>query len=125
MLNVVAGIIHRNDEILICKRPPHKKQPLLWEFPGGKIEVGETAFQALKRELQEELNIDVKIYDILEQTVHHYEDYSVNLMFINCEIISGIPKNLEHEEIKWVNILDLSNYEFCPADVEVLEKLKR
>ncbi len=124
MINVVAALIWQDDKLLICKRPKHKSLPLLWEFPGGKIEVGETEFEALKREIKEELDIVIETKDIFGETIYHYDNFSVKLTFINSIIVSGDPKLLEHEEFRWVTICELDNFEFCPADVEILGKLK-
>lgn len=124
MINVVAALIWQDDKILICKRPKHKSLPLMWEFPGGKIEDGETTHGALKREIKEELDVEIITGYTLGNTIYHYEDFSVCLTFINAVIVSGKLKSLEHEEIKWVNISELGAHEFCSADEEILDKLK-
>ncbi len=124
MINVVAALIWKDNKLLICKRPRHKALPLLWEFPGGKIESGETKFEALKREIKEELDVIIETNDILEETIYHYDNFSVKLTFINAFIINGVPKLLEHEELRWVDVSKLENFEFCPADVEILIKIK-
>ncbi len=124
MIEVVAALIWQDEKLLICKRLKHKPLPLLWEFPGGKIEKGETFVEALKREIQEELDVEIETRDIFHETTHHYEDFSVKLIFINATIIKGNVKNLEHEEIQWINKMDIDKYEFCPADLDVIEKIK-
>ncbi len=123
MINVVAGLIWQAGKLLICKRPKSKSLPLLWEFPGGKVEEGETKFQALKREIKEELGVIIETREIYGNTVFQYDDFSVNITFINSIVVGGIPDCLEHEEIRWVNISELDQFEFCPADVEILTEI--
>ena len=87
---------------MICQRPANKKQnPLQWEFPGGKVELGETKQQALVREIQEELNVNIVVRDAIGEAVHSYPEFIVHLTFFNCEIIDGIPEKLEHKDFAW------------------------
>ena len=123
-LQVVAALIWREDKFLICQRPKDKKRALLWEFVGGKVEAGETKQQALVRECQEELAITVKVNDVFCQVSHDYPDVTVNLTLFNAEIASGEPQMLEHNDMRWIAPSEIDNYEFCPADEDILTKIK-
>lgn len=123
MTEVVAALIWDKDKFMICQRPAHKARGLLWEFVGGKLEPGETKEQALIRECQEELAVTLSIGDVFMDIVHEYPDLTVHLTLFNAAILEGIPKKLEHNDIKWITLSEISNYEFCPADVEILKKI--
>ncbi|WP_418841988.1 (deoxy)nucleoside triphosphate pyrophosphohydrolase [Ruminococcus sp.] len=123
MTEVVAALIWDKDKFMICQRPAHKARDLLWEFVGGKLEPGETKEQALIRECQEELAVTLSIGDVFMDVVHEYPDLTVHLTLFNAAILEGIPKKLEHNDIKWITLSEISNYEFCPADVEILKKI--
>jgi 8-oxo-dGTP diphosphatase len=123
MTEVVAALIWDKDKFMICQRPAHKARGLLWEFVGGKLEPGETKEQALIRECQEELAVTLSIGDVFMDVVHEYPDLTVHLTLFNAAILEGIPKKLEHNDIKWITLSEISNYEFCPADVEILKKI--
>ena len=123
MTEVVAALIWDKDKFMICQRPAHKARGLLWEFVGGKVEPGETKEQALIRECQEELTVTLSIGDVFMDVVHEYPDLTVHLTLFNAVILEGIPKKLEHNDIKWITPSEISNYEFCPADVEILKKI--
>ena len=120
---VVAALIWDKDKFMICQRPAHKARGLLWEFVGGKLEPGETKEQALIRECQEELAVTLSIGDVFMDVVHEYPDLTVHLTLFNAAILEGIPKKLKHNDIKWITPSEISNYEFCPADVEILKKI--
>ena len=124
MTEVVAALIWDKGKFLICQRPANKTRALLWEFVGGKVEKGETKEQALIRECKEELNITVKPKDVFMEVVHEYLDITVHLMLFNAEIVEGVPQKLEHNDIKWITAEEIPNYNFCPADEEMLVKLK-
>ena len=124
MVEVVAGLIWNGNKFMICQRPKNKARALLWEFVGGKIESGESGEDALVRECREELDIVVKPLDVFCDVVHTYPDIVVHLTLYNAEIISGEPRLLEHNDLKWITADEIDNYEFCPADVEILEKIK-
>ena len=109
---------------MICQRPAHKARGLLWEFVGGKVEKGESAEDALIRECKEELDIIVKPLDVFCDVVHTYPDIVVHLTLYNAEILSGEPKLIEHNDLRWITPDEIDNFEFCPADVEILEKIK-
>ena len=121
---VVAALIWQGDKFMICQRPANKARALLWEFVGGKVEPGETKEQALIRECKEELNIILSVGDIFMDVVHEYPDLTVHLTLFNATIAEGEPKKLEHNDIQWITPSEIANYEFCPADVEILEKIK-
>ena len=124
MVEVVAGLIWNGNKFMICQRPKNKARALLWEFVGGKVEQGESGEDALIRECREELDIVVKPLDVFCDVVHTYPDIVVHLTLYNAEIISGEPRLLEHNDLKWITADEIDNYEFCPADVEILEKIK-
>lgn len=124
MTQVVAALIWDKDRFMICQRPEHKARGLLWEFVGGKLEKGETKQEALVRECHEELDVTVKVNDIYMQLVHEYPDITVELTLFNAEIESGEPKMIEHNDIRWITPDEIQNYDFCPADVEILKKLR-
>ncbi len=124
MTEVVAALIHRNDTFLICQRPANKARALLWEFVGGKLEKGETKEDALIRECKEELDITVTVGDIFTEVTHIYPDLTVHLTLFHAEIAEGEPTMLEHHALAWITPEEIDRYEFCPADIEILEKIK-
>lgn len=123
MVEVVAALIWDDDKFLICQRPANKSRALLWEFVGGKVEHGETKDKALIRECQEELAITLDVGDVFMNVVHEYPDITVYLTLFNARIAEGIPQKLEHKDIKWITPNEIPNYDFCPADEEILKKL--
>ena len=123
MMEVVAALIWDKDKFLICQRPANKARALLWEFVGGKVEQGETKEQALIRECKEELNITLNVGDIFMEVVHEYPDITVHLTLFNATIAKGVPQKLEHNDIKWITPAEIPDYDFCPADEEILEKI--
>ena len=125
MTQVVAALIWQNNRFLICRRPAHKTRGLLWEFVGGKVETGETKQQALMRECMEELAVKVRVDDVYMQLVHEYPDMTVELTLFNAAIVEGEPQLLEHSEIRYISVDEIDRFDFCPADVEILAKLKK
>ena len=125
MVEVVAALIWDKDKFMICQRPAHKARALLWEFVGGKVEPGETKEQALIRECQEELAIILSVGDVFMDVVHEYPDITVHLTLFNATISKGIPQKLEHNDIKWITVDEIDQYDFCPADTEILVQLKQ
>ena len=123
MTDVVTALIWRGEEFLICLRPPNKPNPLRWEFVGGKAEAGESLEDALKRECREELDVEIKVNDIFAETDHEYPDITIHLTLFNATIAEGEPQKLEHNDIQWITPSEIPNYEFCPADEEILEKI--
>ena len=120
---VVAALIWDDDKFMICQRPANKARALLWEFVGGKVEQGETKEQALIRECREELNVLLSVSDVFMDVVHEYPDLTVHLTLLNATIAEGEPQKLEHNDIKWITPSEIPNYEFCPADKEILAKI--
>ena len=123
MTEVVAALIWQNDKFMICQRPAHKARGLLWEFVGGKVEPCETKEQALIRECSEELAITLSVGDVFMDVIHEYPDITVHLTLLNATILEGEPQKLEHNDIQWITPSEISNYEFCPADEEILKKI--
>ena len=124
MVHVAAALIRQGDKFLICQRPAHKARGLLWEFVGGKVESGETPEQALVRECREELGVDTEADDIFADLVHEYPDLTIRLTLFNTRIVAGEPRKLEHNDIRWIRADEIDRYEFCPADEEILKRLK-
>ena len=125
MVEVVAALIWDKDKFMICQRPAYKARGLLWEFVGGKVEPGETKEQALIRECQEELAITISVDDVFMDVVHEYPDITVHLTLFNATIAEGVPQKLEHNDIKWITPVEIPQYNFCPADEEILAKIIR
>ena len=124
MTEVVAALIWDENRFLACQRPSHKARGLLWEFVGGKVDPGETREQALIRECQEELAITVAVQDVFMEVDHVYPDLTVHLTLFNASIAEGIPQKIEHNDLRWITIEEIDQYEFCPADEEILRRLK-
>ena len=120
---VVAALIWDGDKFMICQRPAHKARGLLWEFVGGKVELGETKKQALIRECREELAVTLDVGDVFMDVTHEYPDVTVHLTTFNATIAEGEPQKLEHNDIQWISPNEIHNYEFCLADEEILEKI--
>ena len=123
MIEVVAALIWDKDKFMICQRPAHKARGLLWEFVGGKVEPGETKEQALIRECWEELAVTLSVGDVFMDVIHEYPDLTVHLTLFNATIAEGEPQKLEHNDIKWIKPSEIPNYDFCPADEEILAKI--
>ena len=124
MTEVVAALIWDENRFLACQRPAHKARGLLWEFVGGKVEPGEAKEQALIRECREELAVTVAVQDVFMEVDHVYPDLTVHLTLFNASIAEGIPQKLEHNDLRWITVEEIDQYEFCPADEEILRRLK-
>lgn len=124
MTEVVAALIWDGDRFMACQRPAHKARGLLWEFVGGKVEPWETKEQALIRECREELAVTAAVEEVFMDVVHEYPDLTVHLTLFNASIAEGIPQKLEHNDIRWITVDEIDQYEFCPADEVILERLK-
>ena len=124
MVHVVAALIRRGERFLICQRPAHKARGLLWEFVGGKVEEGESPEAALVRECREELDIELAVDDVFIELEHVYPDITILLTLYNAQILEGKPKQLEHSDLRWITPEEIDKYKFCPADAEILDKLK-
>lgn len=125
MTEVVAALIWDGDRFLICQRPAHKARGLLWEFVGGKVEPGETKEDALIRECREELDITLSVGDVFMEVTHEYPDLTVHLTLFHARIAAGVPKKLEHVDLQWITSAEIEKFDFCPADEEILERLKK
>ena len=121
---VVAALIWDKGKFMICQRPAHKARGLLWEFVGGKVEPGETRAQALIRECREELDITLAVGEVFMEVVHEYPDLTVHLTLFHAAIASGVPKKLEHNDIRWITPSEIPQYDFCPADAEILLRIQ-
>ena len=124
-LDVVAGVIRRDGLLLITQRMPNDTLAGYWEFPGGKVERGEDLPTALRRELQEEIGVEVEIGAELQRVVHAYPDRDVRLYFFEAILISGEPQPIEAADLRWVRPDELMNYQFPKADLPLLELLRR
>jgi 8-oxo-dGTP diphosphatase len=120
---VVGAVIIENEKVLCAQRGKKKTLPLKWEFPGGKIEENETPQEALKREINEEMQCKIEIGDLIEQTVYDYDFGIVHLSTFMCKLIEGKPVLTEHVSIKWLHPNELLNLDWAPADLPTIKKL--
>lgn len=124
MINVVAGIIYRDDgKFLIAQRNLNKNQGGLWEFPGGKLEPGETCEEALAREIREEMAADIEVLECVGENIHHYPEKNIRLMLYKAKLLSDDVTLLEHEDCRWITKEDKDKFEFAGADVKVFEMI--
>lgn len=120
---VVGAVIVENNKILCAQRGSDQSLPLLWEFPGGKIEAGETHEETLIREIKEELHCDIEVHDKVEHTTHTYDFGIVHLTTYFSKIVKGKPVLTEHKQIKWLRPRELTELNWAPADIPAIEKL--
>ena len=125
MTEVVAALIWRGERFLACQRPAHKARGLLWEFVGGKVEPGERLEEALIRECREELAVTVVPRDVFMEVTHEYPDLAVHLTLFHADLPQGEPQALEHNDLRWITVDEIDQLQFCPADEEILERLKQ
>lgn len=123
IIRVLAAVIQRDGRYLVCRRPAHKRHGGLWEFPGGKLEPGESLDEAARRELREELGVSVS--QVSEPLYAVRDPGSAFLVEFTPVCVSGLPKALEHDEIRWVTIEDLGSLELAPADARFAATLAR
>ena len=121
--DVAAALIFRDGKFLICQRPDNKARGGLWEFVGGKREIGETLPQTLVRECREELDITVEVGEKFTEVLHEYPDIHIRLSLFLCSIPQGEPRALEHKDLQWITPSQIPDYPFCPADKEILAKI--
>ena len=124
MTQVVAALIRDGRKFMIFQRPATKTRAFEWEFVGGKVEKGETLEQALIRECREEIGVTVRVGSIFAEVDHEYPDITIHLTLFNAEIAEGTPKKLEHNDIRSITPDEIPQYNFCPADKDILEKIK-
>lgn len=125
VVEVAAGLIFRQGRLLITQRHPDAHLGGLWEFPGGKRETSETYEQALRRELVEELGVEVAVGRLIRAVTHAYPRKTVHLRFFQCRLVAGEPRPIDCHDLKWVAPDELADHEFPAADSGLLEKLKQ
>ena len=124
-IEVVAALIWDKGRFLACQRPESKARGGLWEFVGGKVEPGETKRQALIRECREELDVTIAAGEVFLELPHSYPDLTIHLTVFHASIAEGTPWLLEHQAMCWVTAKEAETMSFCPADQEIIERLKR
>ncbi len=120
---VGAVMVNEAGEILCARRSERMSQPGLWEFPGGKIEPGESPAATLVREIREELGCQIAVGDLVADATHAYPDVIVRLRTYHARLVQGTPTPAEHAELRWVPAAGLSNLEWAPADIPTVSKL--
>lgn len=125
VVHVAVGVIYKDQQLFICKRPDDKHQGGLWEFPGGKVEQAESVFAALQRELLEEVNLTVNGSKELMVIEHDYGDKCVRLDVHIVDDFTGVAHGAEGQQGKWVALSELDDYSFPAANVEIIEKIKQ
>ena len=121
MLEVVCGIIHKEDKVFIARKKEGKTLAGFWEFPGGKIEKNESPEEALKRELKEELGMIVSLQGYLGTNLHQYSSKQIKLIAIKCLFIKATLNLIDHDEFRWVTPSELNNYKISPADIPLIK----
>lgn len=119
-IEVVAALIFDGARFLICRRPPYKARGNFWEFVGGKVERGETKAAALVRECREELDVEIEVGDLFAEVSHDYPDLQIHLTLFYAKIKAGVPRLIEHTALAYITPEEIANYDFCPADREIL-----
>ena len=125
MIPVVAAVIYKDDKVLIARRGPEKHLAGYWEFPGGKIESGETPEACLRREIEEELGIEINVYDFLMESIYDYGDKTVSLKAYRCTYLYGDIILSDHDDVRWVLPEQLSEYQLAPADIPFIAALTK
>lgn len=124
IIHVVGAIIENEEmKILAALRSPEMTLPNYWEFPGGKIEQGESKQEALKREIREELGCTIDVFEQVEDTTYEYEKFIVRLETFMAKVTNGVPKVSEHAELKWISRQELKTLNWAPADIPAIQKL--
>ena len=123
MVQVVAALIWKENRFMICQRPANKTRAFEWEFVGGKVEKGETLEQALIRECREEIGVEIAVDDVYTEVDHVYPDITIHLTLFNARLTGEDPKMLEHNDIRFILPAEIPQFEFCPADEEILKKI--
>lgn len=122
-INVVGAVLVRDGLVLVAQRGELMSLPLLWEFPGGKIEPGESPQTALERELHEELGVQATVGELIETTEHEYDFGVVTLTTFYCSLASGEPTLTEHAQIRWLPADELTALDWAPADIPAVHKI--
>jgi len=123
-VKVVAAIIENDKKEILCAlRSPKMDQPNRWEFPGGKVEKEEDIYSALVREIDEELTCKIETHEILNDIIHEYENFIINLIAIKCRIVEGTPTPKEHSTLIWLKRENLDSLKWATADVPAVELL--
>jgi 8-oxo-dGTP diphosphatase len=122
---VVAALVRDQGRVLVSRRRPDQAMPLLWEFPGGKVEPGEGPEAALAREIREELGCDVRVGGIFEVVFHAYAEFDLYMLVYACEIVAGVPAPVQVAEVKWVERARLPELDLLPADYPLARALAR
>jgi 8-oxo-dGTP diphosphatase len=125
MITVTAAIMLKDGKVFIAQRKSSDYLPYKWEFPGGKLERGETPEECLRREMLEEFGIDVSVGEFFCESVYPYEHFTIRLLAYLTSWVSGEPAPAVHEQYQWVRIEALGDYEFLPADVPLVARLRR
>lgn len=123
MIDVAAALLFRDGRVLLTQRRPDDHLGGLWEFPGGKREPGESLRDCLRRELREELGIEVEVREVVERATHSYPDRAVNIEFFRCRLLAGEPQLLGCQDLAWAGPGELARYRFPAADARVVAKL--
>lgn len=121
MIEVVAGVIYKNNKFLIAQRNLKKDQGGMWEFPGGKVERNESYKSALIREIKEELNANIEVNEYLGESIHHYPEKDIKLIFYKVKLLSEKVELLEHENCHWITKEEKDKFEFAEADNVVFD----
>lgn len=122
---VVAALIRKDNKFMIFQRSSNKTRAFQWEFVGGKVEEGETLEEGLIRECMEEIGVKVRVGDVFMEVDHTYPDIDIHLTLFNAEIAEGDVKMIEHNDIRCITPEEIDNYKFCPADDEILKKIRK
>lgn len=125
MTQVVAALVWKQDRFMICQRPVNKTRALEWEFVGGKVEKGETLEQALVRECREEIGVEPLVGSVYAEVDHVYPDITIHLTLFNASLKDEEPQKLEHNDIRFILPSEIPQFEFCPADKDILDKIIR
>ena len=119
-VRVVAALMVRDGLLFAARRSPERREGGLWELPGGKVEVGESDQEALVRELQEELSIDVEVGDFVAESTHTYAHGTVTLVGYRCRLVAGDPVLRDHDAARWLSVPEMETLDWAPADLPLL-----
>lgn len=122
-IHVVAAVISDGENILIARKRYGKSLAGFWEFAGGKVEQGEKPEIALKREIKEELSLDIDVESRIGENIHHYEHVSIRLEAFHANLVGGVLQLKDHDKVEWIKLESLLEYKLAPADIPIAEKL--